>query len=156
MSEPAGSGQVPDSAGQVPVSGAAEILGVSERTVRRYLSLGKLESVPGSKPLQVTLEALEALQRKPAGAGQVPDGAAGGTAADLVAVLRAQVEDLQRRLDESEAERRSLTEQKDRALWAAVEASRLIEAGPAAPVATDEADETPPTARKRRFWRWLR
>lgn len=75
--------------------------------------------------------------------------------ADLVAALRAQVEDLQARLDASETERRAVAEQRDRALWAAVEATRAIEARPGAagPVEDEPvtASEDPP-ARKRRWW----
>ena len=166
--------QVPDSAGQVPDNASgltvAEVsaeLGISERTVRRYLSAETLTKVPGSKPVQATRESVERCRAEqsqnrqvPDSAGQVPDdagqGASGDNESTLVEILRQQVADLQRRLDESEAERRRITEQKDHALWAAVEATRMIEAPDLAESEPEDLQESAPATPKRRFWRWGR
>ena len=155
--------------GALSLSEAARVCGVARSTLqRRKVELIAAGALQVRGRWEIPLSALVTLGYVPQDAtGDATPGATGGlphatgstapaAAGDLVAVLRAQVEDLQRRLDESEGERRALTEQKDRALWAAVEASRLIEAGPAASVVADEDGKTPPVARKRRFWRWLR
>lgn len=157
-------GQTPDSADGLTIPEICAQLGISERTARRYLSNGNLTKVPGSKPVRATLESVEHHRSRqadcrqvPDSAGQVPDSATSRD--DLVEALRQQVADLQRRLDESEEERRRITDQKDRALWAAVEASRMIEAPtqprpepePEKPEPDEPVTEPPPT-RKQKFW----
>ena len=157
---PDSAGQVPDNAGGLTVAEVSVELGISERTVRRYLSAGTLTKVPGSKPVQATRESVERCRARQSQNRQVPDdagqGAGGDNESTLVEILRQQIVDLQRRLDESEEERRRVTEQKDRALWAAVEATRMIEAPDLAESEPEDLQEPAPATPKRRFWRWGR
>lgn len=89
---------------RLTVAQAAERLGLSERTVWRYLKAGRLDGVTvgdlGSQRTLIRAESVAALSRERGGAAAGTDADARlAEAADQVARLRAECERLQARVD---------------------------------------------------------